>query len=479
MRKRIRKSIQAKTFISMMVLLIGCCIIIYSMVMIFLPKNYQTELEHQVTADFYGMVEMLERDGWEESSDSLLEFSMKNNATVKIDDENNNNVFSVNFANMEDGEVVSSSSPSMSCSATFVQDGQTYRLSAIVSLLAVSQSYDILIKLLPFIAAMILFISVIGAFVCSRYFSKPLVDICSVARRMTRLDMTWKCDVKRQDEIGVLAASLNEMSGRLSAALDSLKTANEQLQQDIEKEREQEKQRIDFFISVSHELKTPIAIIKGELEGMIYKVGEYKDRDTYLRHCLKTVNDMEHIVKEILSAARMGGSDFQLVRSDLNISHILQKVCRKNSGRMEDKEMELNMEIQPDFHYEGDGRLIEKVFSNVINAAAYSPVGAVITVSLQNGVFAVENSGVHIAEEDLKQIFTPFYRVDKSRNRNSGGSGLGLYITKTILDHHGIPHKMENTENGVRFTAIFSEAAMPEQLAVCAPSDGKEVLASD
>ena len=253
MRKRIRKSIQAKTFISMMVLLIGCCIIIYSMVMIFLPKNYQTELEHQVTADFYGMVEMLERDGWEESSDSLLEFSMKNNATVKIDDENNNNVFSVNFANMEDGEVVSSSSPSMSCSATFVQDGQTYRLSAIVSLVAVSQSYDILIKLLPFIAAMILFISVIGAFVCSRYFSKPLVDICSVARRMTRLDMTWKCDVKRQDEIGVLAASLNEMSGRLSAALDSLKTANEQLQQDIEKEREQEKQRIDFFtLSLIH-----------------------------------------------------------------------------------------------------------------------------------------------------------------------------------------------------------------------------------
>ena len=142
--------------------------------------------------------------------------------------------------------------------------------------------------------------------------------------------------------------------------------------------------------------------------------------------------------------------------------------------------MELRQDIQPDFHYEGDGRLIEKVFSNVIsNAAAYSPVGAVITVSLQNGVFSVENSGVHIAAEDLKQIFTPFYRVDKSRNRNSGGSGLGLYITKTILDHHSIPHKMENTENGVRFTAIFPEATMPEQLAVCAPSDGKEVLASD
>lgn len=456
MKKKISESIQAKTFICMMILLIGCCILIYGMVMVFLPKNYQTELESQVTLDFYNMVGILEKNGWEESSDNLLEFSMKNNASVEISDAKGNKLFSVNFAKMENDELPSPSSPSMSCSASFSQDGQTYQLSAVVSLVAVTQSYDILLKLIPLIAAMILLISIIGAFISSRYFSKPLISICSVARRMTTLDMTWKCDVKRKDEIGVLAFSLNEMSERLSVALDSLKTANEQLQQDIEKEREQEKQRIDFFTSVSHELKTPIAIIKGELEGMIYQVGEYKDRDVYLRHCLKTANDMENIVKEILSAAKMGGSDFQLMRSDLNISQMLQKACRNNSGRIEDKEMKLNMEVQPDFHYEGDGRLLEKVFSNVIsNAIAYSPMGAVITVSLKNGIFSVGNTGIHIAEEDLKQIFVPFYRVDKSRNRNSGGSGLGLYITKTILDHHGISHEIENTENGVLFTAVF------------------------
>ena len=114
------------------------------------------------------------------------------------------------------------------------------------------------------------------------------------------------------------------------------------------------------------------------------------------------------------------------------------------------------MDIQPEYHYQGDRRLLEKVFTNVIgNAVAYSPVGATVTVSLQNGIFFVENSGIHIVEEDLKQIFTPFYRVDKSRNRNSGGSGLGLYITKTILDHHEIIHNMVNTENGVKFTAFL------------------------
>ena len=268
--------------------------------------------------------------------------------------------------------------------------------------------------------------------------------------------MTWKCEVNRKDEIGVLAASLNEMAEQLNNALASLRSANWQLKKDIEREREQEKQRVEFFTAVSHELKTPIAIIKGQLEGMIYQVGEYKDRDTYLRRCMKTTNDMEALVKEILSAARMGGSDFHLERTDLDISQMLGKVCQQFRGRMEDKQMDLRMDIQPEYHYQGDRRLMEKVFTNVIgNAVVYSPVGAIVTVSLQNGIFFVGNSGVHIAEENLERIFTPFYRVDKSRNRNSGGSGLGLYITKTILDHHGIQHSMVNTENGVKFTAFL------------------------
>ena len=453
MRKRISESIQAKTFLSMLALLVVCCIIIYGMVMIFLPRNYHTELEGQVTSDFYDLVDILERNGWEASSDSLLEFSMTNNASVEISDDIGNSLFSVNYADMEK---MDSSAPSMSCSATFLQNGRTYHLFANASLVAVSQSYDILLKLIPLIAAVILLISIIGAVVCSRYYSKPLVGISNVAKRMTTLDMTWKCDVRRKDEIGVLATSLNEMSQQLSNALDSLQAANEQLQQDIEREREQEKQRVDFFTSVSHELKTPIAIIKGQLEGMIHQVGPYKDRDTYLRRCLKTTNDMEALVKEILSAARMGGSDFHLERTDLDISRMVEKACQKFRGRMEDKGMELRLNIQSDFHYEGNGQLIEKVFSNVLsNAVTYSPMGAAVTVSLQDGVFSVGNTGVHIDEEDLAQLFTPFYRIDKSRNRNSGGSGLGLYIVKTILDHHEVSYSMENTENGVQFTAVF------------------------
>lgn len=456
MKKKFSESIQAKTFLSMLVLLASSCVMIYAVVVVFLPENYQTALENQVSSDFYALAGKMKKSGWREVSDDLLEFSMKNNATIKILDENDRDVFSVNFASTEEEGADSETAFTLSLSSDFQQGGRIFQFFAVVSLAEVSRSYEVLLRLIPFIAAIIFFISVIGALICSRYYSRPLLDICNAADRMAGLDLSWKCEVKRKDEIGVLAERLNTMSQQLGDAMNRLKAANEQLQKDIEKEREQERQRIDFFTSVSHELKTPIAVLKGELEGMICQVGEYRDRDRYLRHCMRTVNSMEGIVKEILTAARMGGSDFQLVRSELNLGSMLKKCCRKISGRIEDRQMELRLKIQPDFFYKGDGRLLEKVFSNVLsNAAAYSPEGAVILVSLQEGVFQVENTGVHIEQEELQKIFMPFYRVEKSRSRNTGGSGLGLYITKTILDHHGISHTMENTEKGVRFTAIF------------------------
>lgn len=453
MRKKIKESIGAKTFLTMFLLLTVCCILIYGMVMVFLPKNYQVELQNQFTTDLYKLTESLEKSGWEDISQDILAFSIRNNAFVRIEDEAGNEMIAVNISN---DEKKNNAAKTLSSSGSFTYKGKNYRLLATASLIAVAQSYDILVKLIPFIAGMILMISVIAAYVCSRYFSKPLIDICGVAKRMTRLDMTWKCDESRSDEIGQLAGSLNEMSAQLSGALESLQSANEQLQSDIEKQRRQERQRIDFFTAVSHELKTPITIIKGELEGMIYKVGEYKDRDAYLKHALKTVTDMEILVKDILSAARMGGSDFQLLREKVDMTRLIERCCRKVKGVAEDKKIKMLSHLQQNVFYHGDERLLQQAVSNIINnAVIYSPEQAEVEVELSDAMLTVHNTGVHIKDEDLEQLFIPFFRVDKSRNRNTGGSGLGLYIVKTIFDHHRISYKLGNTDNGVKFTVGF------------------------
>lgn len=456
MKKKISQSIRAKTFLSMLALLAACCLMIYGIVMLVLPQNYYTDLEDQVADDFDALLDTFDEKTWAASTDEIERFAIHNHALVNIINDSGEVLYSVNHSTPEPGSPVSIVRRTHGFGAMFTEGMARYYLMVSAARVTAARPLAVLVRLLPLITAAILLVSVVGAYLLSRYYSRPLIAISQTARQMAALDLTGQCEVRRQDEIGVLAASLNEMSAQLSTALADLQAANGQLKQDIEREREQERQRVEFFTAVSHELKTPIAIIKGQLEGMIYQVGDYKDRDTYLRHCLKTTNDMEALVKEILAAARLGGSDFRLVCTDLDFSGLLQSVCRKFLGPMEDKQIALTLAIQPGVHCRGDLRLLEKAFDNVLsNAVAYSPAGARITVRLQEAVCTIENTGIQIAEEDLARLFTPFYRVDKSRSRNSGGSGLGLYITKTILDRHGIRHTLANTENGVKFTAFL------------------------
>lgn len=454
---KIRESIGAKTFLTMLMLLIVCCIIIYSMVMVFLPKNYRAELETQFSSEFQNLILELEAGGYEENMQLITNFAIHNSASVLISTLDNKELFSINnFTETRTNKT--NDEGAIGIRSEFQFEGEDYVISAESSLEAVSKSYEVLKKIAPMILITIFLVSMIGAYICSRYFAKPIEEICNVARRMTKLDMTWKCKISRNDEMGILASSLNEMSEKLHNALIELKIANEQLQIDIDKEKEQEKQRIDFFTAVSHELKTPLTVLKGELECMIYKVGEYENRDKYLCHCMTIVKEIEQLINEILLAAQMGGTDIQTIPEKLKLNDLLEKCCDRVKGLVEDKEIELVIETETDAYYFGDGYLLEKAFSNIIdNAVSYSPKGATIMVTLKNKKLLVENTGVHISESDLKQIFIPFYRVDKSHNRNTGGSGLGLYIVKSILEHHNLKYSIENTELGVRFSIRFAE----------------------
>lgn len=124
--------------------------------------------------------------------------------------------------------------------------------------------------------------------------------------------MTWRCNTERTDEIGVLANNLDTMAERLNETINELTVANQQLQEDIEKEKEREKLQTEFFRAVSHELKTPLTILKGELEGMVYEIGKYKDTKKYLKHSLKVTDDIGKIIQEILSVAIMKDEHFKL-----------------------------------------------------------------------------------------------------------------------------------------------------------------------
>ena len=340
---------------------------------------------------------------------------------------------------------------------SFLNDDSQYTLIVYGNAQPVSQIRQSILQTAPVILCLIIVLAAVIAFLFSRVVTKPVLKISSVAKNMSQLSLDWDCEENRTDELGVLQKSLNILSRSLSTALSDLQKANSKLQGDIEKEKALEKERMEFFSAVSHELKTPITVIKGQLEGMLLDVGAYKDHKKYLTRSLEVANTMESMVQEILTISRLETSGVSIVHSQFDIAQHLKTYLSSTEDLMIRKNLTLHTDIEVPALVSGDRRLLSKVIGNLIsNAIFYSPPDhdIYITAKTQSGKFRfrIENTGVHIPDEALTKIFEPFYRVDQSRSRQTGGSGLGLYIVQKILEQHGSECNVSNTERGVCFS---------------------------
>ena len=317
-----------------------------------------------------------------------------------------------------------------------------------------------LVQMAPWLLLVLLTFSLLCAFFYSRYITRPVVRMSGIAGRMAELDFHWECGETRRDEIGQLGRSLDTMAGKLSAALTALESANQALQGEVERERELDRQRMAFFNAASHELKTPVTILKGQLTGMLEGVGVYQNRDKYLLRSLQVTGRMEHLVQEMLAISRMETGAAGMKQEPVELSLLLEEQLKLDAGLLEQRGQHLVRKLTPGVTVRGDAALLGKVLGNLIsNASLYSPDGAEIRVwyGWQNGrpAVTVENTGAHIGEEALPHLYEAFYREEGSRNRASGGSGLGLYLVKMILDRHGAACTIENTADGVQAAVCF------------------------
>jgi len=315
-------------------------------------------------------------------------------------------------------------------------------------------------KTLPILSVAILLVSVIVAFFYTWYMTKPIKKISKLSKQMADMDFSGLCPTNRTDEIGVLSHSLNDLSKKLAAALSELQEANQKLQADIDMERRLEKQRVEFFAAASHELKTPITIIKGQLQGMLYQVGRYKDRETYLAQSLEITDTLGKMVQELLTISRLDTPGYTCKKSNLNLSNFIIDRITVFEDLFMQKDLTVEQSISPEIYILGDMQLLQKALDNLLgNAAAYSGAGNQILIKLwketETTTLTIENTGAHIPDEAISKLFEPFYRVDQSRNRQTGGTGLGLYIVKTILDLHGAKIEITNTIQGVIVSVQF------------------------
>jgi two-component system sensor histidine kinase VanS len=266
---------------------------------------------------------------------------------------------------------------------------------------------------------------------------------------MKNLAMEQPLGINRQDEIGELAVNLNEMTDNLSRTL-------QQLQEEMEKERKQEKQRQELFTAISHELKTPLTIIKGQLQGMIDQVGTYKDRDAYLVGTLATTAKMEEMIQQLLFVSQLEKAEMTFTTTPVKMDAWLAEIVKNHEELASSKDIFITYYVADDVVFDIDRNLFTHALNNILtNAIFYSPNGEMIDIQIDENSIRVENTGVHLEEEELEKIFLPFYRLDKSRNRHTGGSGLGLYIVASIMRLHGFDCLMRNSEDGVVFEASY------------------------
>lgn len=450
--KKIRNSLSAKVFLWIAGLLILCSLLIYGLVMIFLPQSYTVVASSRVEEEIRLLTESLAQTDYADAPKVIESFCYKNQAMVSVSGSGETLSFgSIDDQALEDNEMLTSAGE-----VCFADRDAIYYLSIVVPVSARNELTTAFIKLLPLLLAIILLISALGAFLCSRVLVRPVLEISRVSKRMANLDMTWECKANRTDELGVLANSLNTMAKQLDAAMKALESANQKLREDMEHMTELSRQRRDFFAAASHELKTPITILKGQLESMILGIGKYKDTDKVLPETLREVENMEQLVREILTISKIEMDGLAGKSDTVSLSDTLAKIAEILLPLARERQITVHSQLARNVTVSGNTSLLEKAVHNILsNAIRHSPEGAEVFICLTPSDLTVTNTGTSIPEEDLPVLFTPFYRVEKSRNKSTGGSGLGLYLVKTILELHGFRYRVENSDAGVVFSVVF------------------------
>ena len=221
-----------------------------------------------------------------------------------------------------------------------------------------------IIKSIPAVLIIALILSVTGSKIFSYYMKRPIVRMSRIAERMAEQDFDWYCPDERDDEIGRLAKSLNKLSDELSAALGKLSDKNLYLKNEIAIEKERERRRMLFFSGVSHELKTPISVVIGQIEGMRSGIGVYKDRDKYLEKCSNTLNELVSFINEILLVSHidMGDMDSQ---ETVKIDSVLDEEIAFYDGLITEKNIELEYEVPDNVDFRGNEQLLKKALGNV------------------------------------------------------------------------------------------------------------------
>ena len=291
----------------------------------------------------------------------------------------------------------------------------------------------------------------------SRRLTEPLRELAVLSARMADLDFDAKYTSGGGGEIGALGENFNTMSEKLEATISELKNANFRLQQDIEQKEKIEKMRTDFMGNVSHELKTPIALIQGYAEGLKEGVSDdAQSREFYCDVIMDEASKMNQMVKNLMTLNQLEFGDENVEFQRFDLTELIRGVLQSMEIMAQQKEARVQFRQREPVYVWADEFKAEQVVRNYVsNAFNHLDGDRVVDVKIipsgDKVRVTVFNTGIPIPEEDVPHIWEKFYKVDKAHTREYGGNGIGLSIVKAIMDSFHQEYGVKNYDNGVEF----------------------------
>lgn len=336
-----------------------------------------------------------------------------------------------------------------------------YFLYIRIPLNSIQDSVSISNNFLLMMAGFTILIASIMVTIVSKKFTEPILELNNIAKKMSNLDFSQKYQVTNaRDEINNLGRSINTMSDKLERTIKQLRSSNIELERDIEEKSKIDEMRKTFISDVSHELKTPIALIQGYSEGLLENVNsDEESRKFYAEVILDEATKMDKMVRQLIELTKLEYENREFNNRNFNIVELEKEICRSSKVMIEEKGANVEFETADVINVYADDFYISQCITNYLTNAIkhVEEVDGEKTIKITNTInndkarITIFNTGKNIEEENLSRIWNRFFKVDESRNREDGGSGIGLSIVRAIMNNYGNDFGVENKPNGVEF----------------------------
>ena len=484
------KSVRFKLFLIMciVIIFIVCCLIIINSIVLGSFYAYSKVVTvinvYNKINDYYANV-----NSNMNLEEELRNIAFKNNFDIAIQTDNNIILYStdkdfitaidtvMNMNQMEESNEpnviyrdsnmvirkIAGSNSSMSYMLLSGELVNSYKLYIRIPIAPIEESVRISNSVLVFIGCITIIVSGIIASVISKKFTDPILELNGITNKMAKLDFSQKYRIKdTDDEINELGKNINTMSNKLETVINQLRDNNIELEKDIEEKSKIDEMRKQFISDVSHELKTPIALIQGYAEGLVENVTtDDESRKFYAEVILDESNKMDKLVKQLLELMKLEYGKREFNNEKFDLRELVNEVIRKCDVMIKEKGIKVNLNVKEPIYVFVDEFYIDQVvtnyFTNAIKHAEEVNGRKEINIYIEKIKdkkkirLYVYNTGENIKEEDLERIWKRFYKVDSSRNREDGGTGIGLALVKAIMNNYQNEYGVHNKEDGVEF----------------------------